>query len=54
MILLPQYDFLSVRYPATHTGKGKSSVDQSSTVCFKNNFLECENLPPSGLSLRLY
>ena len=31
------YDFLSVRYRATHTGKGKSSVAQCSTGWFKKN-----------------
>ena len=34
--------YVWVRYPSTHTGKGKkSSVAQCSTGCFKNNFLEC-------------
>ena len=28
-------------HPETHTEKGKSSVDQFSTGCFKRDFLEC-------------
>ncbi len=30
--------FLGPQYPASHTGKGKSSADQCLTGCFKNNF----------------
>ena len=41
----PHPDSLSVRYPATHTGKGKklsgSVVSQCSTGWFKKNLLEC-------------